>query len=86
MTWSRSTKVSFDQLKSWFGNALRADPLKNPPDVALPSANVATKFLWWILGLNAIPLLFNFGGSFWIVLLALFALFYPASQLQGDDK
>ena len=85
MTWSRSTKVSFDQLKSWFGNALRADPLKNPPDVALPSANVATKFLWWILGLNAIPLIFNFSGTFFYVVIAILAIYLPA-KLFATEK
>ena len=84
MTWSRSTKVSFDQLKSWFGNALRGEPLKNLPDVALPSANVATKFLWWILGLNAIPLIFNFSGTFFYVVLAILAIYLPAKLFSSE--
>lgn len=78
LTWSRSTPVAFDQVKAWFGNGLRADPLRKMPADALPSSRSATKFLWWILGLNAIPLLFNFSGTFFYVVLALLAIYLPA--------
>jgi uncharacterized protein (DUF983 family) len=78
LTWSRSTPVAFDQVKAWFGNAVRADPLHKIPAEALPSTSTATKFLWWILGLNAIPLLFNFSGTFFYVVLALLAIYLPA--------
>ena len=85
LTWSQSTPVANDQIKAWFGESVRGLSAKKE-GAAKPLLKSQMKFVWWILGLNAIPLLFNFGGSFWIVLLALFALFYPASQLQGDDK
>jgi ribosomal protein L37AE/L43A len=78
LTWSRSTPVAFDQVKAWFGNGLRADPLRKMPAQALASSRSATKFLWWILGLNAIPLLFNFSGTFFYVVLALLAIYLPA--------
>jgi hypothetical protein len=78
LTWSRSTPVAFDQVKAWFGTALRSDPLRKMPGEALPSSRSATKFLWWILGLNAIPLLFNFSGTFIYVVLALLAIYLPA--------
>ncbi|WLI90085.1 DUF4178 domain-containing protein [Massilia sp. R2A-15] len=85
LTWSRSTKVSFDQLNAWFGNAMRADPLHKMPNEALPSTNVATKFLWWILGLNAIPLIFNFSGTFFYVVIAILAIYLPA-KLFAPEK
>jgi uncharacterized protein (DUF983 family) len=78
LTWSRSTPVASDQLKAWFGDALPGRPQREPASESLPSAGVAAKFLWWILGLNAIPLLFNFSGTFFIVVLALLAIYLPA--------
>ncbi|MDB5920439.1 MAG: hypothetical protein JWR40_4673 [Massilia sp.] len=96
LTWSRSTPIAFDQIAAMFGNALRVDPLRarpqrNASSEALPS-NAATKFLWWILGLNAIPLLFNFSGTFFYVVLALLAIYLPAKlfapggKVQAKDK
>lgn len=84
LTWSRSTPVAFDQIKAWFG----ADVTGSGP-AAKPAASLLDsqmKFVWWILGLNAIPLLFNFGDSFILTVIALVALFYPASYFQGDEK
>lgn len=86
LTWSRSTPVAFDQIKAWFGSAVKGGAAE-PKGKAAALLSTQMKFVWWLLGLNAIPILFNFGGSFWIILIALFALFYPASYFQGDkDK
>ncbi|HEU4373109.1 MAG TPA: DUF4178 domain-containing protein, partial [Telluria sp.] len=82
LTWSRSTPVAFDQVRAWFGNALRADAQRKAPSQSLPSTSAATKFLWWILGLNAIPLLFNFSGTFIYVVLALLAIYLPAKLFE----
>ncbi len=83
MTWSRSTPVAADQIKIWFGL-----DVKDGGRVASGTlSSTQMKFVYWILGLNAIPLLFNFGGSFWLILIALFALYWPAGYFQGDgDK
>ena len=89
LTWSQSTPVAADQVAAWFGTgadgvnkAALAKPAKSG---TLMSSQL--KFVWWILGLNAIPLLVNFGGTFWIVIVALIALFYPAKYFQGEgDK
>jgi uncharacterized protein (DUF983 family) len=78
LTWSRSTPVAFDQIKSWFGNGMRYDPLKKIPSQALPSSGVTHKFLWWLAGLNVVPLLFNFSGTLFITVLALLAIYLPA--------
>lgn len=87
LTWSRSTPVPYNLVKEWFGTGLKGDA---PGEVlGTPKALLATqmKFVWWLLGLNAIPIIFNFSGSFWIILIALFALFYPADYFQGTkDK
>lgn len=82
LTWSRATPVSEGQVHSWFGKAG-----KTPPKAAAPARLYSTqmKFLWWILGLNAIPLLVAFGDTFLITVGALIALFYPAKYFQGDE-
>lgn len=83
LTWSRSTPVAADQIMAWFGKG--AAVLNTTPS-ASQKTGTPVKFVWWILGLNAIPLLVNFGGTFWILIAALIALFYPAKYFQGDDK
>ena len=88
MTWSRSSPVALDQLRAWFGTALFPKP-KAAPRVSAPAApppNPATKFIWWIVGLNAIPLMMNFGGSFWIVLIAVLALLFPPKLFKKNDQ
>ncbi|HEY0062388.1 MAG TPA: DUF4178 domain-containing protein [Telluria sp.] len=84
LTWSRSTPVAYDQIKTWFRIDVTGD---TPPDVKSPSSLVGSqmKFVWWILGLNAIPILFAFGETFFMTIVALVALFYPASYFQDGD-
>jgi hypothetical protein len=86
LTWSRSTPVSWDTVKLWFGDALRGSAPVGTSGPTSPLLQTQMKFVWWILGLNAIPILFNFGETFWLVIGALIALFYPASYFQGTDK
>jgi ribosomal protein S27E len=90
LTWSRSTPVAFDQLKAWFGDALRAGPLHKLPSEALPASAVSHKFLWWLLGLNAVPLLFNFFTTFPYIVFALLAIYLPAKLFargaRGPDE
>jgi hypothetical protein len=87
MTWSRSTPVAYDQIKAWFGASIKGAAPAGKKDGASTVRSTQMKFLWWILGLNAIPIVLNFGSSFWIILIALFALFYPEDYFQGDgDK
>jgi hypothetical protein len=86
LTWSRSTPVAFDQVKAWFGDSLRLNTARKSASDTLPAASVSHKFLWWILGLNAIPLLFNFSGTFIYVVLALLAIYLPAKLFAPADK
>lgn len=85
LTWSRSTTVAFDQIKTWFGADVKGT---GPAAVKAPSSLLGgqMKFVWWILGLNAIPILFAFGETFLMTVAALVALFYPASYFQGSDN
>lgn len=86
MTWSRSVPVAFDQVKAWFGTALRADAMRGQQSDTMPDSVSTRKFMWWILGLNAIPLLLNFGGSFTYVALALLAIYLPAKFFASGAK
>ncbi len=81
LTWSRSTPVAWDQLKTWFGTGLQGAPTATPSS-STPSS-IQTKFLWLILGLNAIPLLFAFSSSFLYVVIALIAIYFPASYFKN---
>jgi uncharacterized Zn finger protein (UPF0148 family) len=87
LTWSRSSPVAFDQIKTWFGAGMRGmKPAASVFNKPATLGGTQMKFIFWILGLNAIPLLFNFGESIWIILGALVALYYPASYFQGEDE
>jgi hypothetical protein len=88
LTWSHATPVAADQVMAWFGKGASANPAKPAAQQTgvKPLFESQLKYVWWILGLNAIPLIVNFGGTFWILLLALFALFYPAKYFQGDEE
>lgn len=83
LTWTRSTPVAFDQVMAWFGVKGKSSASAAPPK-AKSMYGTQIKFVWWILGLNAIPLLVNFGVSIWLVIAALIALFFPAKFFQGE--
>ena len=89
LTWSRSAPVAFDQVKAWFGKDLTGEATAAATGAAGKPSTYGTqmKFVWWILGLNAIPLLANFGFTIVLLIVALIALFYPASYFknEGDD-
>lgn len=77
LTWSRSTPVAFDQVKTWFGAGMRADAVAPAAIPGMRADLSPKKFLLWMLGLNAIPLLANFGGTFFTLLFGVLALFGP---------
>jgi hypothetical protein len=86
ITWSQSTPVPADQIRAWFGEQINAD--KAGAGNSDPKS-LSRKFIFWILAINAIPLLMNFSGSFLIVGLAIAAIYYPAKFLgpagKGDE-
>ncbi len=76
LSWSRSSPVADDQVRAWFQLARPAAD-KAAPKRELGQSDIAWRALLWILGLNFIPLLFNFFGTvFWMVL-GVLALFLP---------
>jgi hypothetical protein len=87
LTWSLSKPLAFDQVAAWFG--MTAQSAARVKKSAAPSSTaLAKKFMWWIFGLNLIPLLLNFGGSVGWVVVAMAAIFLPSIFLDagGRDK
>jgi hypothetical protein len=84
LTWSRSTPVAFDQVRAWFQADVAA--LRRLPAAPRPAKQgQAVTFMWWVLGLNAIPLMLNFSGTILWVVLGLIALFVPPRFVKGED-
>jgi hypothetical protein len=89
MTWSRSSPVSADQLSLWFGSAFKGRV--KSPSKAKPFANnryrtTAKYIIWLMLVLNAVPLLFNFSGTWFLTAIAALAIYLPATFLDNNDK
>ncbi len=83
LSWSRSSPVAQDQVLSWFGLAKPAEAKTDKK--ALSHSDIAWRALLWILGLNVIPLIFNFTGTIFLVAVGLVALFLPM-MLSPDKK
>lgn len=77
LTWSQSLPVSADQIRAWFGDKIAADK----EEASDGWDGLSTKFIWWILGLNAIPLFFSMGDTWLPVLLGLAAVYLPAKAI-----
>ncbi|MEX5748694.1 DUF4178 domain-containing protein [Massilia sp. X63] len=82
LTWSRSSPVADDQVRAWF-QLPAAGAAKNARE-PMRQRDIAWKALLWILGLNFIPLLFNFTATFFLIALGLVALFLP--MMLAPDK
>lgn len=87
--WSHSTPIAWDQLKAWFGDAVKGEE-KASGALAQDSGKdrykrSAKNWMIGILALNAIPLLFNFGGTFGPTFMAVLALYLPAVVLDALD-
>jgi hypothetical protein len=74
LTWSLSLPVSADQIRAWFGDAIQADKEEETDDWDA----LSTKFIWWILGLNAIPLYLATEDTWFPVAVGLAAVYLPA--------
>ncbi len=85
LTWSRSTPVAHDQINTWFRSEMVGSGKPPPAKGTAGSSSGAVKFIWWILGLNAIPMLFNFSGTIMIVIIAVIALLFPPKLFRNDN-
>jgi uncharacterized protein (DUF983 family) len=86
--WSRSTPVAWDQLKAWFGDAVKGEPRASALAEDSGKDRYKRSAKNWIMGivaLNAIPLLFNFGGTIGTLIFAGLALYLPALVLDAMD-
>lgn len=88
LTWSRSTRVAFDQVRAWFGLGAH-----DPHDPRRPQAraggarsnfSLSLRFLMWMAGLNLIPLIFHFGGTMSWLIFGFFALVLPAAFFDNE--
>jgi len=89
--WSRSTPVAWDQLKAWFGQAVRDEGRPAAGSAAVDTSRgrykrSAKNFIMVMAALNAIPLLANFGSTFGLTLLGGLALYLPAMLLDSIEE
>ncbi|MGZ3184699.1 MAG: DUF4178 domain-containing protein [Telluria sp.] len=85
LTWSRSTRVAFDQVAAWFGAGVRPEYRHAAQQPAGSSRSMVKGFLWAILGLNFIPVMLHPGAIVWPILAAL-AIYLPAQFMDVNDK
>ena len=79
LTWSQSSPVSADQVRAWFGEQILADKV----DSANKPKSLTSRFLFWVTALNVIPLIFSFGSTWFVVALALAAIYFPAKYIDA---
>ncbi|WP_028103364.1 DUF4178 domain-containing protein [Pseudoduganella violaceinigra] len=86
--WSRSTPVAWDQMKAWFGDALKGEGRSSADEDAGKERykRSAKNWIMGMLALNAIPLLFNFGGSIGVTIVAALSLYLPALVLDAIEE
>lgn len=84
LTWSQSTPVPADQIRAWFGTAVKAEKL--PPKT--PILTIAKYFLIGLLTFNFIPLMLEFGHTWKYMLFASAAIYLPAwgINLMNDER
>ncbi|MDN4059466.1 DUF4178 domain-containing protein [Massilia sp. YIM B02769] len=77
LTWSRSTPVADDQVRTWFGKQMAA-PVKPHAAAQMDGGSgSAAKFTMWLIALNLVPLLFNFGTVLFFTIIGLVLLWLP---------
>ncbi|MDQ1834214.1 DUF4178 domain-containing protein [Massilia scottii] len=84
MTWSRSTRLASDQIKTWFGVAPKTVEGLTDSEIAPKVSGTLQKFFWWLLGLNFIPLIFNFGETAFTLFVAM--IFICGMTFDDGDK
>jgi uncharacterized protein (DUF983 family) len=89
LTWSRSAPVSADQLALWFGAAFKGrvkSPSKGKPFANNRYRTTAKYIIWFMLAVNAVPLLSNFGDTWFLSAIAALAIYLPATFLDNSDQ
>jgi hypothetical protein len=78
LTWSRSTPVARDQVRAWFklpGRQGAAAKVPTPAQSALTDLQV--RLFFWMLGINVVPLVLNFGDTALWLFVGFIALSIP---------
>lgn len=84
-TWSRSTRIAFDQVRGWFG--LKSQDLhapKRPIAARVSTFALSGRFLLWMGGLNLVPLVVHFSGAAPWVFFGLLALVLPVAFFDNE--
>jgi hypothetical protein len=92
ITWSRATPVAWDQIRAGFGKELGDAPA--PASSRAPGMlthgtrhrTAAKMLILVLLVLHAVPLMFNFSGTFAFTVLGALALYLPAVFLDNSDS
>jgi uncharacterized protein (DUF983 family) len=82
LSWSRSNRVAFDQVRAWFKLAA---PARAPArSLAAKGETPVGRFLLWLVLLNLVPLILHFRGAAPWVLVGLLALALPPSFIKNE--
>ncbi|MET0321692.1 MAG: DUF4178 domain-containing protein [Duganella sp.] len=89
MTWSRSSPVPADRMRAWFGAQFHGKV--NAAPGAKPFArnrhwNAATYIIMFMLVVNAVPMLMDFSGTWYLSALGALAIYLPAIFLDDNDQ
>lgn len=85
LSWSRSVPVADDQIRTWFGKQLTT-PLRTHPAAQMDgTTGTAAKFAMWLIGLNVVPLLFNFWTVLFFTVIGLVLLAMPLMLTPQDE-
>lgn len=88
LTWSRSTRIAFDQVRTWF--ALAPNAVSTPAAARRATSpkrsnfDQSLRFLLWIGGLNLVPLIVHFRGVAPWLLFGAIALVLPAAFFDNE--
>lgn len=83
LTWSRSSRVAFDQVRVWFRLQPRRPRRARSAARASLSA-LSRRFLVWLVGLNLVPLVVHFSGAAPWVFIGIMAIALPPFFLNDE--
>jgi hypothetical protein len=70
LTWSRSSSLAYDQVKQWF--PALASKIASTQSKSVDT--MSSKYIWWLVGLNVVPLMLNFRLTFVFLFIGIVAI------------